>query len=239
MDPAFSAFYRQMYEKHWWFRMRERWLVGELRCHQPSTGWQSILDVGCGDALFFAELAKFGDVEGVEPCGEIVDPAGPYFSKIHITPFDCNFQPGRKYQLILLLDVLEHLQDPDEALRLCRELLDPGGTLLITVPAFRIAWTNHDRINHHVTRYRRATLFPLLRNARFQVKDSAYWFHWTLPVRLLQRLVERTFRLKPANPSVPQPLVNRLLSILCGVERSVLAPLHLPFGTTLYVRCQG
>ena len=237
MDPAFSAFYRQMYEKHWWFRMRELWLVRVLQRHQPSEGWGAILDVGCGDGLFFGELAKFGDVEGVEPCGDIVNPANPYFHKIHIAPFDQNFQPGRRYHLILLLDVLEHLSAPDEALRLCRQLLLPGGTLLITVPAFKLAWTNHDVINHHVTRYRRATL-PLLRNAGFAVEESDYWFQWTFPVRLAQRLIEKVFHLRPKNPVIPVPIINRILCGLCSIEHSVLGPLRVPFGTTLFVRCK-
>ncbi len=239
MDPAFSAFYRTMYEKHWWFRMREHWLVQILQRHQPQQGWLSILDVGCGDALFFDELAKFGEVEGVEPCGDIVNPGGPHSKKIHIARFDRDFQPGKQYNLILLLDVLEHLQRPDEALEVCRRLLHTGGTVLITVPAFRLAWTNHDVINHHVTRYRRSTLFPLLRSAGFRIDESAYWFQWTLPLRLLQGPIERIFRLPPGNPGIPPPFVNRALCAFCAVEHILLGPLHIPFGTTLFVRCQS
>jgi 2-polyprenyl-3-methyl-5-hydroxy-6-metoxy-1,4-benzoquinol methylase len=237
VDPHYSAYYRQLYEKHWWFRMREFWIVQTLRQHQPPEGWTSILDVGCGDGLFFDQLAKFGQVEGVETSREIVNPSSPHFQRIHIGPFDESFQPAKQYSLVLLLDVLEHIPEPLEALRKCMSLLKTGGTLLLTVPAFNVVWTNHDVINDHMTRYRKSTLFPLLRQAGFTTEDSAYWFHWTFPVKLAERLVERVLRLSPSNPSIPSSVINRALCSLCSLERTILGPLRLPFGTTLFVRC--
>ena len=198
----------------------------------------SILDVGCGDALFFDSLAEFGDVEGVETSREIVNPANPHFQKIHIGPFDDSFHPGKQYSLLLLLDVLEHIPDPADALRRCVSVLQPGGTLLITVPAFNLVWTNHDVINHHVTRYRKSTLFPLLQQSGLKIEDSAYWFQWTFPVKLAERLVEKILRMQPANPAIPPPFINRTLRALCSLERSVLGPFDPPFGTTLFVRCK-
>ncbi len=237
MDPNYSAYYRQLYENHWWFRMRERWVLQVLRQNCPANGWGSILDVGCGDGLLFDRLMEFGDVEGIETSREIVDPANPQFQKIHIGPFDDSFRPGKQYSLILLLDVLEHIPDPGAALRRCESLLKPGGSLVVTVPAFNVAWTNHDVLNHHMTRYRRATLLPLLQKAGFKIEDSAYWFQWTFPVKLAQRFTEKLFRLRPANPKIPLAAVNRALCSLCSLEHSILRPLHLPFGTTLFARC--
>jgi SAM-dependent methyltransferase len=238
VDPNYSAYYRRLHENHWWFRMRERWVLQALRETRPPTGWNSILDVGCGDALFFDSLAEFGDVEGVETSREIVNPANPHFPKIHIGPFDNSFQPGKQYSLLLLLDVLEHIPDPADALRRCVSVLKPGGTLLITVPAFNLVWTNHDVINHHVTRHRKSTLFPLLQQAGLKIEDSAYWFQWIFPVKLAERFVEKLFRLPPSNPPIPPPFINRALCSLCSLEHSILGPLHLPFGTTLFVRCK-
>jgi len=237
VDPNYSAYYRQLYENHWWFRMRERWVLQVLRQNCPANGWGSILDVGCGDGLLFDRLMEFGDVEGIEASREIVDPANPQFQKIHIGPFDDSFRPGKQYSLILLLDVLEHIPDPGAALRRCESLLQPGGSLVITVPAFNVVWTNHDVLNHHMTRYRRATLLPLLQKAGFKIADSAYWFQWTFPVKLAQRFTEKLFRLRPASPKTPLPAINRALRSLCSLEHAMLGPLHLPFGTTLFVRC--
>ena len=237
MDPNYSAYYRQLYENHWWFRMRERWVLQVLRQNCPANGWGSILDVGCGDGLLFDRLMEFGDVEGIETSRELVDPANPQFQKIHIGPFDDSFRPGKQYSLILLLDVLEHIPDPGATLRRCESLLKPGGSLVLTVPAFNVVWTNHDVLNHHMTRYRRATLLPLLQKAGFTIEDSAYWYQWTFPVKLAQRFIEKLFRLRPANPKIPLPAINRALCSLCSLEHSILRRVHLPFGTTLFVRC--
>jgi len=217
--------------------MRERWVLQVLRQNCPANGWGSILDVGCGDGLLFDRLMEFGDVEGIEASREIVDPANPQFQKIHIGPFDDSFRPGKQYSLILLLDVLEHIPDPGAALRRCESLLQPGGSLVITVPAFNVVWTNHDVLNHHMTRYRRATLLPLLQKAGFKIEDSAYWFQWTFPVKLAQRFTEKLFRLRPASPKTPLLAINRALRSLCSLEHAMLGPLQLPFGTTLFVRC--
>ena len=237
MDPNYSAYYRQLYEHHWWFRMRERWILQVLRRSCPAEGWGSILDVGCGDGVLFDRLIEFGDVEGVETSREIVDPANPHFQKIHIGPFDDSFRPDKQYSLVLLLDVLEHLTDPADALRRCMALLKPGGSLVITVPAFNLVWTNHDVLNQHVTRYRKDTLFPLLKQAGLRVAESEYWFQWTFLVKLAERLIEKMFRLPPTNPVIPAPSANRALCSVCSIEHSLLGPLHLPFGTTLFVRC--
>ena len=238
MDPTYSRYYRQLYENHWWFRMREHWIVQLLRQTSPPVGWGSILDVGCGDALFFDRLSQFGEIEGVETCREIVDPANPHFKKIHIGPFDASFRPGKQYSLILLLDVLEHIPDPLSALHHCMSVLKPGGALFMTVPAFNVVWTNHDVINHHMTRYRKATLFPLLREAGFKIEDSEYWFQWTFPVKLAERLIEKSFGLRPKNPGIPASPINHALCWLCSIERSILGPMRLPFGTTLFARCR-
>lgn len=238
MDPAYTAYYRQLYENHWWFRMRERWIVQALRQNLPPGGWGTILDVGCGDGLFFDRLAEFGEVEGIETSREIVDTSNPHFQKIYIGPFDGSFRPGKEYSLILLLDVLEHIPEPLDALRRCVSMLKPGGSLFLTVPAFNLVWTNHDVVNHHVTRYRRATLFPLLQRAGFTVEDSRYWFQWTFPVKMAERLVEKLFHLPPKNPVIPSPPINRALCRLCSIERSTIGQLRPPFGTTLFVRCR-
>jgi 2-polyprenyl-3-methyl-5-hydroxy-6-metoxy-1,4-benzoquinol methylase len=266
MDPNYSAYYRRLHENHWWFQMRARWVLQAIREIRSSlittsgeaasregtasavptnpkhkgvlTSQVSILDVGCGDALFFDSLAEFGDVEGVETDRDIVNPANPHFQKIHIGPLDDSFQSGKQYSLLLLLDVLEHIPDPAIALRRCVSLLKPGGTLIITVPAFNLVWTNHDVINHHVTRYRKSTLIPLLKQAGLKIEASSYWFQWTFPVKFAERVVEKAFRIQPANPPIPPPLINRALRGLCSLERSILGPLHPPFGTTLFVRCK-
>jgi SAM-dependent methyltransferase len=237
LDPQYAAYYRRLYETHWWWRMRERWVLQAIRRATPGASMSKILDIGCGDALFFDQLSNFGSVEGLEPDRNLVSENNPHRKRITLGPFDASFQPGKCYNVILMLDVLEHLEDPQSALHRVASLLEDDGNLILTVPAYKLVWTNHDTVNHHFTRYTKATLFPLIRESRLKVLESAYWFHWTFPVKLLQRATEKTFRIPPGNPSIPGPFLNRFLMRVCSLEHSIFPPLRVPFGTSLFVRC--
>ena len=67
-------------------------------------------------ACCFRFSATYGDVEGIEPDAGVVSDESPWRQRIQIRPFDDSFAPGRRYDLIVMLDVLEHIEDPRRAL---------------------------------------------------------------------------------------------------------------------------
>lgn len=235
MDREFSQRYRKLYEHHWWFRVREQAILNLLRRRQPPGGWKTILDVGCGDALFFPELARLGDVEGVEPVAEVIGLENPFRGRIHVGPFDETFRPGKRYALILMLDVLEHLEDPVAALRQAVSLLEPDGSLLITVPAFRLLWTSHDTLNDHFTRYTKDSFRSVAMQAGMNISESRYMFFWLFLAKLGVRAKERMLGSKPGIPKVPPPGVNNFLSWISRLEEKLLGALPVPFGSSLLV----
>lgn len=238
MESGYGRHYRDLYRRHWWWRARERAVLSVIRHHVAADQKQHILDVGCGDGLIFDQLAPFGEVEGVEVESELVDPNGPHYRRIHITPFDAHFKAARLFSLILMLDVLEHLDNPREALLHAHSLLAPRGALLVTVPAFLLLWTNHDVMNHHHVRYRRRTLRPLLREANFKIVEERYWYQWTCPVKLGVRLTERLLRQAPSVPSVPPAWINQPLYAMSRIEQETLGAIGVPFGSTLMAYCE-
>jgi SAM-dependent methyltransferase len=233
----YAAAYRALYQRHWWWQAREAVLVGEIGGNAPAGGWGRILDVGCGDALFFDELERFGDVWGVESDASLVSEAGPYRSRVHIGGFDASFAAREPFGLVLMLDVLEHMHDPVAALRRVRELLEPSGALLVTVPAFPMAWTRHDDINEHVVRYTRRSLVEVLRAAELDLRSSRYLFHWLFPVKLAVRAVEAMRPGQPAPASIPPRWLNRALWAVSRAEERLLGWTRLPFGTSLLAWC--
>jgi 2-polyprenyl-3-methyl-5-hydroxy-6-metoxy-1,4-benzoquinol methylase len=237
LEPDYARQYRDLYMRHWWWRSREEAILELLHRHFPANAALQILDVGCGDGLFFDRLAEFGQVEGVEPDAGLVNPKGPHSARIRIAPFDVNFRSSESYSLVLMLDVLEHLEDPGAALCHAYSLLKPSGALLLTVPAFQLLWTNHDVINHHFLRYRRRTLRPLLRQVGFVILEERYWYQWTCPVKLAIRLVESVFRRPPAIARVPPAWINRPLYWLSRMEQQTLGAIGTPFGSSLMVYC--
>lgn len=238
MEPDYALRYRELYEKHWWWRAREEAILRVLRRRIEPHAALRILDVGCGDGLFFSRLAAFGKVDGIEPDAQLVNPQGPFRNRIHIAPFDAEFRPETPYSLVLMLDVLEHIENPGQALRHAYTLLNPDGALLLTVPAFQLLWTNHDTINHHLVRYRRATLRPLLRQAGFLILEEQYWYQWTCPAKLAIRFYEKIFRRPPTVARVPPAWINRPLYWISRAEHETLGVIGMPFGSTLMVYCR-
>lgn len=238
MDADYGARYRALFQRHWWWRARERVILDALRAHQPLAGWRNVLDVGCGDGLFFDELARLPGVqlvEGVEPAADLVSPDGPHRSRIRVAPFDASFEPGRRYSLIVMLDVLEHLPDPAASLRHALSLLEPNGVFLATVPAFMALWTRHDDLNHHYTRYDKASFQALADAAGLRIDEARYFFHWTALGKVATRLKEALVPGEPASPTVPPAPINRALYVLSRIEARVLGALPVPFGSSLMV----
>ncbi len=235
MRADYAEHYRDLYERHWWWRARERFILDTLRATQPPEGWKRILDVGCGDGLFFDQLAQFGEVEGVEPAKALVSRTEAHRSRIHIGPFDENFQPAKLFSLILFLDVLEHLPDPAGALRHALGMLAPGGAVLVTVPAFKLLWTNHDVINHHLRRYTMSSFRQLAQQAGIDIRMEKYFFHWTFPAKLATRVAERALHTEPKPPAIPPRWINGLFCGLTRIEQKTWGRLPLPFGSSLMV----
>lgn len=236
MDSDYGKHYRELFERHWWWRARERVILDALQTNRPARGWRAVLDVGCGDGLFFDALARLDGVtlvEGVEPARDLVAPDGPNAKRIHIGPFDANFQPGRQYSLILMLDVLEHLSDPVAALGHASSLLEPGGVLLATVPAFESLWTRHDDLNHHYTRYTQRTLRAVASAAGLRITMARYFFHWLAAAKIATRMKEMLLPGKSEVPGVPPDPINRALYALSRVEERLVRGLALPFGSSL------
>lgn len=238
MDSRYARDYRALYESHWWWRAREELIVRTIRRFVPAR-CGAVLDVGCGDGLFFDRLQEFGPVEGVEfdPTG--VSPGTPWRSRIHVQSFDEAFRPGKLYSLILMLDVLEHFEDPLPRLRRALELLEPEGVLIVTVPAFLSLWTSHDLLNHHHTRYTRSRLRDLVGRAGGVVRESRYFFQWIVPIKLAQHWKEKIRSASPESPRIPASWLNRLFYRISVAEQRLLATPSIPFGSSLIAVVTG
>ncbi len=236
MDPTYALEYRTLHERHWWWRAREAVVARELERAKPSGGWRRALDVGCGDALHFPLLLRHAEaVEGVEPDRDLLTDQGLNQSggEVHIQPFDATFRPDHTFDVMVFLDVLEHMDNPLAALTHAHTLMAPGGTLVATVPAWMHLWTTHDDLNHHVTRYTVPRLRRLLTDAGFTVTSARYFFRWVHAAKLVQRGMEALSRPAPTTPSVPPAPINGALTAASRLEEMALRWLPLPVGSSV------
>lgn len=233
MDAGYLGAYRDLYMRHWWWRAREALLTREIE-HLAATGsFGRILDVGCGDGLFFPTLQRFGDPFGIEPAAEMLTPDGPWRGRIHAGPLDASYQPGHQFGLVLALDVIEHLADPHAFLDHVRRVIAPGGWFIATVPAFRALWTAHDDLNEHVTRYRRGELATLVASHGLTVTRTRYFFVLLAAAKVFVRVLETVRRPPRRPPHVPIAPINATLEFACRAEHAVLGRRAPWFGSSL------
>jgi SAM-dependent methyltransferase len=233
VQTDYATRYRTLWERHWWWRSREAFLLGWVERLNRESPRQHILDVGCGDGLYFPRLEKFGQIEGIEPDASLVqDPR--WRARIRIGVLGKDFSPREEYDLVLMLDVLEHIEDERAALRAALAALRPGGHLLLTVPALPWLWSRHDEANEHFRRYTKRSLRQVLSEAGFAIETTRYFFVWTVPPLLLRRW--RT----PAGDGVgdyavtiPPAPINRALELWSRGEHALGRLIPWPLGSSL------
>jgi SAM-dependent methyltransferase len=228
---------------HWWYTGRREVVLAllrrELAARQSSTRALRLLDIGCGAGGMLSHLQAFGEAVGIDP-----SPAALEFAR-NSTGLDVRagalpdalpFGPDDRFDVVTLLDVIEHVDDDVGALRAARELLEPAGTVIITVPAFPFLWSDHDVVNEHRRRYTRTGLAHVLANAGLEARRLSYYnTALFLPIsaaRLARRLLRPRGEPKPDVGSMPRP-INALLHQLFAAERFLLPATALPFGVSL------
>lgn len=233
MEALYGQQYRSLYGNHWWWRSRERYVLDMIsECNLPCQA--KILDVGCGDGLFFDALSKFGTPFGVEPDGALLSQTR-WRDHIYNVSFDGGFQVDQQFDLVLMLDVLEHLDADSMALQKAVGLLKPNGKVLATVPALMSAWTAHDAVNHHRRRYNRAEFEALFRSAGLNVIFCRYYFVWTYFPKLLLSLKERVLGASTSETQtqIPSKVLNAMITKFSYFEHRFFHHLPIPFGTSL------
>lgn len=155
-----------------------------------------VLDVGCGDGFVCRALARRDDIQSVDG----VD--------IHLTDrqvealrmkdkkvvYHNNYSElaDRRYELVLLLDVLEHVREDGKFLaEIAGRYLSNAGHLIVTVPAFPFLYSRHDEYLAHFRRYTRKELIRLVQDANLSCIRSGYLFISLLPIRLIEVLRAR------------------------------------------------
>jgi SAM-dependent methyltransferase len=143
------------------------------------------------------------------------------------------------FDVVGAFDVLEHCAPEQRAVAELFRVLEPGGLLLASVPAYTWAWTDHDvRAGHH-RRYTRARLVAALEAGGFEVLRATYGFAAVFPLFAAERLVRRQRERRYAAPlqqGLPQvpPLVDRVLTGVSRAEARVLRTRDLPFGSSVF-----
>jgi SAM-dependent methyltransferase len=143
--------------------------------------------------------------------------------------------PGdERFDIITLLDVIEHIDDDLAVLKQAYARLNNEGHVLITVPAYQWLWSSHDVVNHHKRRYTRQQLRTVVTDAGFQVDHVTYFNTLLFPVALLRRVFARATDTQRADDFlVPPGPVNAALRGIFRMEQSAIPYITFPFGLSV------
>jgi len=235
-------------DRHFWFRARNALIyeLAEKLCSGLKPGYL-VLEVGCGTGNVLNVLRKACDGALVVGMERFFDGL-PHARRRYAGPLvqgDARSLPfGKPFELVGLFDVLEHIAEERETLLSLREMLVPGGRLILTLPAHQFLWSHFDEAAHHCRRYSTAQIRQTLVETGFEVDFVSHFMACIFPlvwaIRKIgdlrrsggpeeaRKLTMKEFRVVP--------VINALLTSIMTLEARWVALGHrLPFGTSLVV----
>jgi SAM-dependent methyltransferase len=235
MERAVFDRMAELDQRHWWFLARRRILERLIgRVVQPPKKAR-ILEVGCGTGHNLAMLKSFGKVEASEldRCARALANKRLRGKVKEAKLPDLSMFERNAYDLIALLDVLEHVPDDLASLRAIHRRLKPGGALLLTVPANAWMWSAHDAAHHHFRRYSKKQLEELFLRSGLEVQLLSYFNSLLFPLVAAARIAGKVRRKGSADDRLPSAPLNSLLDKIFGSEAGLIGRVPMPFGVSL------
>jgi SAM-dependent methyltransferase len=224
-----DAFHVKGQDDDWWWAKARREIVRQCM-KEIITPDMKILEIGAGYGAMTGMLSSFGAVSAIEPYADAVSYLQAKFKiKTYQGTFE-SFNETERYDLVTCFDVLEHIEDDNKALSKMAALVNDGGFLVLTVPAYRLLWNRHDEINHHYRRYNRKELIKQIPD-NLSIKKASYFNTFLFPMAIIDKLVlsknKRSYSLDP------NTVVNGTLYRIFSAEKTFLRFFNLPFGTSI------
>ncbi|KQX25427.1 MULTISPECIES: class I SAM-dependent methyltransferase [unclassified Sphingomonas] len=236
MDRATYDRMAEIDQDHWWFVARRRIIAALIERHRPKPGPMRILEVGAGTGSNLDLLKRYGTVDAIEPD----DGARAFAERRSGLRIKGGYLPNvplddGAYDLIVLLDVLEHIPGDVEALAHLRGKLAPGGRILVTVPGAPWMWSAHDVAHHHQRRYTGAGLRAVFGQAGLKPRFMTHFNSVLFPLIAAVRLIRKVGGKEGGDDAMPSRPVNAILKGLFGAERFWVASMPLPFGVSIAI----
>jgi SAM-dependent methyltransferase len=241
-DPHYFPTLSEIEREHYWFAARRDVVLDAMRAEVPDLVSRALFDVGCGSGGLIAFLAESG-IPLAGACDAYPESLALVRERVSapLLLVDEGRLPPLAHgqSLVGMFDVLEHIDDDKGTLGHLFEVLEPGGFLVLTVPAHPFLFDEMDEIAHHRRRYTRRELRAKLRGAGFAVRRLAHFMSPLVPlvvVRWAARVFggRRTAHQRREAELRVVPGLNGLMRAVLRLERPLVsAGGGLPFGTSL------
>lgn len=219
---------------HWWFRAKRALVQDQVRRFGAGAG--PLVDVGCGTGGLVEAASRSRPAFGAELDPHALERAAATVGTGRLLRAGAGAVPVRDggAAVVTALDVVEHLDDDVAALRELGRVAGDG-LVVVAVPAYAWAWSDHDVRLGHRRRYTRRSLVEAARAAGLDVLRVTYFHSWLVPLAVLLRRtpLRRLLRGSQEEASYVGPRANRLLRGVTRAERGVLRAVDLPMGLSV------
>jgi SAM-dependent methyltransferase len=225
-------------QTHWWFRARRHivWSLVRRFAGGAANRRLRICDLGCGTGGNLVEAAREHDVVGVE-----CSPHGLAYARRLLGERVCYGQlpdnidlPPESFDVVLMTDVLEHIEHDRASASTALRLSRPGGIVVATVPAYQWLYSPRDAHHHHFRRYSKRGFDQLWNHPDAQRVLLSHYNAILFPLAAAVRLASKLAPVgQTGDLSLPPKPINDLLARMMQSEGNALGRFPVPFGLSL------
>ena len=237
MEKDFYKTYFKIEENNWWFRVRRNLIFDLLRKYKvPKNG--KIFDFGCGSGYLVSYLQKLGyDASGADASSQSIEFGLSKGIRNLSVAKDVEISHLEKdFDLILALDVIEHIEDDLRAIRGIERALKQRRIAIITVPAYQWMWGLQDEVAHHFRRYSMSGLVDTIkRSGNFEIIHKTYFNTFLFLPIVVVRILSKWFNIKKRESDfdINNRFLNGLFYFIFNLEIYFLKFFSFPFGVSI------
>jgi len=226
----------ELEDKYWWHQGKFYAISEFLRPYIKNNSIR-LADVGCGTGGFLnyakREL-KLNNIIGLDCSQAALDAIKGRGLTGWSVDFDKDFfSKDGGYDIITVLDVLEHIDDEKNFLKNIHDNLLPDGIIAINVPAFAFLFSSWDKIHGHKRRYSSGQLKNILEENNFKVLKISYIFSYLFPVACLRRILRLNYTDQNCVFPKVSDWVNKALLRISELETRLAKVIKIPFGSSV------
>lgn len=220
---------------YWWFTSKRNLIIQLIQFYASTSS--TLLEIGCGGGKLSSELQKLG----YQVFSTDYEPTAVEYTKgLGIeNAFVCDSGVGLPLKdncmdLIVMTDVLEHIQDHELAINECKRVLKSGGHIILTVPACPCLFSSWDRWNKHFRRYTRKQLKILAKETNMRIEKLTFWNIPGLPFAVFRKITDIFHHNKTYQGFPPVPRIVEIpLKGFISLENKLIKKISLPVGLSL------
>lgn len=228
-------------DQHFW-HINRKYLVKKLIEQHKPDAFKGV-DIGCGNGSIISAMEKSFPASHWTGVDGYLD--GLVNARKRTEKADLEWQDitaledlkNKKYDVALILDVLEHIDHPELVIQHLKSTLEKNAIVIATVPADMKLWSDRDRFLGHRKRYSKTEFTSLFEDNGLKVLQSNYCFsHLYLPAMIFRRIFAgRSSGQKVEEQELKiRPVINPIMSYLGNIEMNVSMHMNLPFGTSTW-----